>query len=65
MKSKLFEYRHALIIGTIMIASAGLLLFLGRIPWCECGTIKLWHGDNFSAENSFVGNAGANNGRGM
>ncbi|MDH3743449.1 MAG: DUF2585 family protein [Hyphomicrobiales bacterium] len=52
MKSTLHEYRHVLIIGAIMFASAGLLLYLGRNPWCECGTIKLWHGDNFSAENS-------------
>jgi len=52
LKSRLSEQRHVLIISAIMIASAGLLLFLGRLPWCDCGTIKLWHGEIFSAENS-------------
>ena len=46
------ETKHLLIIGAIMIASAICLVLLGRVLWCECGYVKLWHGDTFSAENS-------------
>ncbi len=35
-----------------MIASAVSLLLLGRVAWCECGYVKLWHGEVFSSENS-------------
>ncbi len=44
--------RHIAIIAAMIVATAGLLLAMGRTPWCECGYIKLWHGEIFSSENS-------------
>jgi hypothetical protein len=43
----------ALAIALIIIAlAAGVLLWMGRIPMCKCGYIKLWHGNRADSQTS-------------
>lgn len=37
---------------SIIVAMALILLLMGRVPICECGTIIFWHADAFSSESS-------------
>lgn len=50
--SRTKDARYILAGAGLLVILAATLLLMGRVPWCTCGYVKLWHGEVLSSENS-------------
>src|SRR3989344_9411376 len=50
--NRLSTKTYVLIAIALLVGFAATLFFMGQVPICKCGYIKLWHGVTYSSENS-------------